>query len=91
MTLSKLRIVIYLSWVASLLISTFMLLLGPAVRGDETLGYDQVFSVIPAVIGLHQSESFAARINDAVKIGLMLSPVALAPAAYLTRLVPARK
>src|SRR5438046_6863351 len=53
MTQAKLRLILYLGWVGSLLLSVFLLLLGPAVRGDESLGYEQVFAVIPAVIGLH--------------------------------------
>ena len=74
MTLSKLRIVIYLVIVL-------------CVVAWPTL----IINYNTAGLELPQSESFASRINDAVKIALMLSPVALAPAAYLTRLAPARK
>ncbi|WP_437765921.1 hypothetical protein WMF27_27285 [Sorangium sp. So ce281] len=138
----------------SLALAVVLLLLGPAVRQDQSLGYEQVYAVIPSVIGLHmpalsafaafwfpqeervrakiaaidseqafgaisltalyllvalgllvwptfvidfsspgvelpEMESFAARINDAVKTSLMLSPLAMAPAAFVTRLKPA--
>ncbi len=151
MTQSRLRLTLYGSWLASLLASAMMLLLAPEIRGDETLGYEQVFSVIPAIVGLHvpalsvfaaywfpqderkraiaahvtreraygaisltwtyllimlcvlawpaliirygtdaielpEAQSFVSRVNDAVKISLMLSPLALAPSAYVTRI-----
>jgi hypothetical protein len=150
---SSLRIALYLSWVISLALAVAVLLLGPMLRRDQALGYDQVYAAIPSVVGLHmpalsafaafwfpqeerirakcaqisgeqafgaisltgvyllialgllvwptllisyqtpslnlpEAESFAARINDAVKTALMLSPLAMAPAAFMTRLKP---
>ena len=153
MNQAKLRLMLYCCWVASLLVSVLILLLGPSFRRDGAIGFEQVYAVIPAAIGLHlpalsafaafwfpqeerrraqlaaisleraiggtsltivyllivlsliywptfvisykspdinlpESQSFAARINDAVKTSLMLSPIAMAPAAFITRLRP---
>jgi hypothetical protein len=149
-TQGKLRISLYASWLISLLVLVCVLLLGPIIRKDASLGYEQIFAVIPSIIGLHipaltsfaafwfpqderaraklvtvdkerafgalsltwvyllivlgvviwpvwiinydvgtvnisETDSFASRINDAVKISLLLSPLAFAPSAYVTR------
>lgn len=150
---STLRITIFSMWLSSMLFGIVLLLVGPVVRAPGVLLHEQVFAVLPTVVGLHfpalscfgalwfpaeerqrakaaslhgerafgaialtiayllivaimlvwptyvvgydtpslslpAGGSFADRINDAVKVALMISPLALAPVAFATRVPP---
>lgn len=150
MTQAILRERIFFAWLGGLAGSLFCIVLGPVVRGQDVLGFEQVYAVAPLVAGmfmpalsayaafwfpaderrrarerrieperaraalaltgfylgivviflaipvffvdystasldLSEEQSFVGRVRSAVGIVLIFSPLAVAPATYLTR------